>query len=191
MVQAWTIGGKYQKKTESLAPGPGQYSNKNTDTVKLKSPEWKIGTSQRDSFRPRAFSPGPGMYTAIDNGLSAPKYHFGTKSVTDFNKFKKNIPGPGQYNPETNAFSKIGFSFTSRHNPSNKDLMGKPGPGTYDARTTLSQTLGKIGSSQKGEPLVSKMVLNNPGPGQYNNEAINPNSYKQCKYFLIFLLLIF
>ena len=45
--------------------------------------------------------------------------------------------------------------------------MNKPGPGTYDARSTLAKTLGKIGTSQKGVPLVSKLILSNPGPGQY------------------------
>jgi len=87
MVQAWTIGGRYKSKVKSLSPGPGQYSSRNHSVNKLKNPEWSMGTSKRSSMR-KNFSPGPGMYKTVKGDNDAPKYHFGTKSVTDLDKFK-------------------------------------------------------------------------------------------------------
>jgi hypothetical protein len=167
MVQAWTIGGKYKKKNESLGPGPGQYSSRNHGVNKNQAPNWTIGTSQRNSFKSRALSPGPGMYNTVTDGNKAPKYHFGTKSVTDLDKFKKSVPGPGQYDPSSNTFGNVAFSFNGRNDLKNKENMGKPGPGTYGLKSTLGKTMGKIGTSQKGNSLVSKLILDNPGPGQY------------------------
>ena len=167
MVQAWSIAGKHKKKAESLGPGPGQYKSRNADVVKHKSPQWSMGTSQRNAFQTRALSPGPGMYKTVADSNASPKYFFGTKSATDFNKFKKDVPGPGQYNPASNAFGNIGFSFTGRHEFKNKESINKPGPGTYGSKSTLSKTMGKIGTSAKGAPLVPKNIITNPGPGQY------------------------
>lgn len=169
MVQAWTISGRHKQRDMTMSPGPGHYKSRNDNGYKQNAPHWTIGTSQRDSFKSRAFSPGPGMYKTVSDDNAGPKYHFGAKSVTDLDKFKKMVPGPGQYNPASNAFSKTAFSFAGRHNLENKDLKMKPGPGAYGSKSTLSQTLGKIGSEKKGAPLVSKLILENPGPGQYAN----------------------
>ena len=129
----------------------------------------------------RALSPGPGMYTnKIEN--SAPKYHFGAKSITDLDKFKKSVPGPGQYNPASNGFNKTAFSFAGRHNLPNKDLLNRPGPGAYSNRSTLSKALGKFGTSKKGTPLASKLVIDNPGPGQYPATAVDANKVSAPKY---------
>ena len=159
MVQAWTIGAKFPTKDITKSPGPGQYTSRNENSKIQKSPEWTIGTSKRDLFNNRALSPGPGSYKTIAERNDAPKYHFGTKSVTDLEKFKKMVPGPGQYNPASHAFNKTSFSFGGRHNIPDKNAMSKPGPGTYASKSTLSQTLGKIGTSAKGVPLVSKLIL--------------------------------
>lgn len=175
MVQAWTITGRPKDKSTSFSPGPGQYTSRNETVDKLKAPQWTIGTSQREAFKTRALSPGPGMYQTVKDNNDAPKYHFGTKSVSDLDKFKKSVPGPGQYNPVSNAFNQTAFSFGGRHELKNKDLLGKPGPGAYSTKSTLSHTMGKIGTAKKGMPLVSKLILSNPGPGQYadsNNETL-------------------
>ena len=167
MVSAWTIGMKYKKKSDSDGPGPGQYTSRNKYNVKNQPPQWTIGTSQRDSFRNKVLSPGPGMYKTSRDNTDGPKYHFGTKSVSDLNKYKKSIPGPGQYNPESNAFSNVAFTFNGRNDITNKSNLDKPGPGAYSSKSSMNKTLGKFGTSNKGAPLVSKLVLENPGPGQY------------------------
>lgn len=182
MVQAWSFAGKYKKETSSLAPGPGQYSSRNHDSVKMKSPTWSIGTAQRGSFKSRALSPGPGMYKTNVDGNNAPKYHFGTKSVTDLDKFKKSVPGPGQYNPASNGFNNNAFSFSGRHDTNNKENMNKPGPGAYATSSTLNKTSGKIGTEKKGNQLVSKLVLENPGPGQYAPGGSDLNRQAAPKY---------
>lgn len=79
----------------------------------------------------------------------------------------KSVPGPGQYNPQSNGFNKTAFSFGGRHNIEDKELRSKPGPGAYTSRSTLGKTMGTFGKSQKGMPLASKLVISNPGPGQY------------------------
>lgn len=178
MVQAWTIAGKYKQKDNSFSPGPGMYTSRNHSVTKLRSPQWMIGTSQRDSFKTRAFSPGPGVYKTSKDSNDAPKYHFGSKSVTDLDKFKKSVPGPGQYNPASNGFNKTAFSFGGRHNLQNKDLMNRPGPGAYGSPSTLSKTMGRFGTSKKGLPLASKLVISNPGPGQY--AAASSDTYKKA-----------
>lgn len=171
MVQAWTIGGRHKNKDKAFSPGPGAYTSRNSSVVKLKSPQWTIGTAERNSFKSRALSPGPGVYKTANDTNEGPKYHFGTKSVTDLDKFKKMVPGPGQYNPASDAFNKTAFSFGGRHDLHNKDLLNRPGPGAYGDKSTLSKTMGRFGTAQKGLPLASKMVINNPGPGQYGNPS--------------------
>lgn len=149
MVQAWTIAGKYKKRADSLGPGPGQYTSRNTDAFKMKSPQWTIGTAQKGAFNTRTLSPGPGVYNTIKDANDAPKYHFGSKSVTDFDKFKKSVPGPGQYDPKNSGFNKTAFSFAGRHDLQNKDHLSKPGPGAYSSGSTLSKSMGKFGTSPK------------------------------------------
>lgn len=183
MVQAWSIGGKYKSKPKSLSPGPGQYKSKNPAVTKLQSPRWTIGTSKRGNlYGNRALSPGPGNYQTTKDLNDAPKYHFGVKSVTDLNKFKKNVPGPGQYSPAMSGFDKTAFSFAGRHNTQNKSLMNNPGPGAYGSRSTLSKTMGKFGTSKKGIPLASKLVISNPGPGQYAATSSDVNKKTAPKF---------
>lgn len=171
MVQAWTIGAKLPNKEIAKSPGPGQYTSRNESSKIVKSPEWTIGTSKRELYNNKALSPGPGTYKTIADKNDAPKYLFGAKSVSDLEKFKKMVPGPGQYSPVSNAFNKTSFSFGGRHNLPDKNVLNKPGPGTYLSKSTLEQTLGKFGISEKGVPLVSKLIIANPGPGQYNKPS--------------------
>lgn len=182
MVQAWSIGAKLPKKEVSSSPGPGQYSSRNEDSKKSKPPEWTIGTSKRNVFNTRALSPGPGTYKTIEENNAAPKYHFGTKSTSNLDKFKKMVPGPGQYDPASNAFNKTAFSFGGRHVLPDKNALSKPGPGTYSLNGTLSRTLGKFGTSNKGVPLVSKLILANPGPGQYTDSKEDTLKKSAPKY---------
>ncbi|CAI2370217.1 unnamed protein product [Moneuplotes crassus] len=183
MVQAWSIGKKFQTKPKSVSPGPGQYTSRNTTVTKMKSPQWTIGTSKRSNLNNhKTFSPGPGNYKTIKDINDAPKYHFGGKSVTDLDKFKKSVPGPGQYNPASNSFSKTAFSFSGRHNIQSKGVINNPGPGTYQNKSTLTKTLGKFGTSQKGVPLASKLVMSNPGPGQYAASSPDVNKKSAPRY---------
>lgn len=182
MVQAWSIGAKLPKKDDANSPGPGQYSSRNEDSKKNKPPEWTIGTSKRNVFNTRALSPGPGTYKTIEDKNDAPKYHFGTKSTSNLDKFKKMVPGPGQYEPMSNAFNKTAFSFGGRHVLPDKNALSKPGPGTYSLNGTLSKTLGKFGTSNKGVPLVSKLILANPGPGQYTDSKEDTLKKSAPKY---------
>jgi hypothetical protein len=170
MVQAWSIAGRHVQRPKALSPGPGQYTSLDTNNHKVKSPQWKIGTAERTDKK-RALSPGPDMYKTMPDMNEAPKYHFGTKSVTDLDKFKKTIPGPGQYNPVSNGFNKTSYSFGGRHNLQNKDLLNRPGPGTYGSKSTLNMTMGKFGTTKKGQLLASKLIISNPGPGQYRNTS--------------------
>ena len=182
MVQAWSIGAKLPQKEQVSNPGPGQYSSRNDDSKKSKPPEWTIGTSKRNVFNTRALSPGPGAYKTIDDKNSAPKYHFGTKSTTSLDKFKKMVPGPGQYEPQSNAFNKTAFSFGGRHILQDKNAMSKPGPGAYSLNSTLTKSLGKFGTSNKWVPLVSKLILSNPGPGQYTDSKEDTLKKSAPKY---------
>ena len=163
MVQAWSFAGKYKKRSSSLGPGPGQYTSRNENSNKMKSPQWTIGTSQRAGLHGKGIGPGPGMYKTSNDVNSGPKYHFGSKSITDLDKFKKMCPGPGQYNPTSNA-----YTFTGRNDTKKND--DKPGPGAYGSKSMLSHELGRFGTQPKNTSLVSKLVLANPGPGQYGYE---------------------
>lgn len=83
-------------KSDTTTPGPGQYGN-----VRINNgPAIKIGSSVRGVMRPDLLStPGPGSYDL--NGMK------GSGGITiSGHKYagnKDDIPGPGTYNPNSNA----------------------------------------------------------------------------------------
>ena len=55
--------------------------------------------------------PGPGSYTIPEKIVEGPKYVMGMKTIASESLFSgKDVPGPGLYTPNSNAFSTIAFS---------------------------------------------------------------------------------
>lgn len=80
------------------------------------------------------------------------------------------LPGPGNYDGDYNVFGKNGVAVSIRGKQKEMRDSGIPGPGAYDKNYELTkskQSAAKIGSSKRTD-IVSKSLLEMPGPGNYD-----------------------
>lgn len=193
---AWSFAKKYASKIESNAPGPGAYSPKGANLEK--SPNYKIGTSSRDARRssnspgPGAYNPsksehspapkmgfsqreplsdslanpGPGTYQVPPKFQEGPKYSISGKHST---RLIGEVPGPGHYSQDLNAFTmkerppsaRIG---TSQREDFTQNGRNAPGPGAYEV--LRPQSAGpKWGFGNDARDKLFKSEA--PGPGTY------------------------
>lgn len=107
---AWSIAKRSKngqiKGNRANSPGPGNYNT--TIDIANKKHGWKMGTSNRnkDDFN---YVPGPGKYDFLSKN-SGPKISIGTKP-TSYSK-DQNVPGPGNYNLNDNAVTKVNTGYT-------------------------------------------------------------------------------
>ena len=163
------------KQSHSQSPGPGQYESKYKGK---KNPEWKIGTSQRETFKTNQ-NPGVGQYSLPNNFPSGPKYTISTKpNFLNINKF--NTPGPGQYKTLKKSSSAY-YTMASKLNNNMFQTEKTPGPGNYnvDRNKVLRKSPSfKFGSQKRLN--LNNTYLMTPGPGNYDLK--NTNFYKKPIY---------
>jgi len=167
-------------KTSALhGPDPTRY-NPNGTFTRHKSPEFKIGTSQRGgNYDPRKAKlvPAPGTYELKSKAFDFEKPHFYMGQRIEFDDTKKfihSLPGPGTH--ET-AFYKtkyeaprysMGKKLDSCLTPKTTRTL-VPGPGSYRneaQKLKLSAPSFGFGTSKRPEIGGNKKMLT-PGPGAY------------------------
>jgi hypothetical protein len=126
-------------------PGPGQYNPNNSASLNA-YPRTVFGTSTREKdheLEARAKVPGPGNYKLKDIiGSDGPSKSLGHAfSESEFAlRPKRGLPGPGQYNPNTELFRKslpsIKFGTESR-DFAKKYSKNTPAPGHYEPKEDL------------------------------------------------------
>ena len=157
--------------------GPGSYSHRD-NAIKNSSPNATIGNTKRELHK-KEFGPGVGAYNpeAVLRRMPSAVISMSAE-VTKFEKNPEN-PGPGAYNPKESVISGVsgtssplqrGFTIFKAASRNHKSIV--PGPGTYEAHTARSVTLGgaynaTMGTERRWYGKKSEIQLN-PGPGQYN-----------------------
>jgi hypothetical protein len=187
---AWSFGGakketQYPNQGRLNTVGPGSYNDDAFIKTKKSVPNFSFGKGERIKTA-RPLTPGPGDYEGATNGLfgkEAPKFSMGkSEKATIFSKtagsFKSAIPGPGQYQLDSNVLDK-----TKKKAPGYKMALSpkgvnyennKPGPGQYEVhRASLSSPKWKMTTSKRDttNSLVYKNLLSTPGPGNYKVES--------------------
>lgn len=113
--------------------------------------------------------PGVGAYD-LKASSSGPKYSISKgKSTTNFNK----NPGPGDYFPDKNKFTKKSPSYSMRKKFENKINQDLPGPGNYDPNINKYKSLHP---SFPHSARASKSKNLNPGPGDYDPKDVFKNA---------------
>lgn len=114
-------------------PGPGAYTPFDPN---ITAPRWVMGSESRLGMVRRSQTPGPGTYDTRGNMDGLQKSMSGRFE----SKRSHSNPGPGKYNPfhaqTEDAEPRWAFGTSSR-----PELLGtskSPGPGTYEALSTLS-----------------------------------------------------
>lgn len=125
----------------------------------------KLSIGAKAKYRNKSEGPGPGTYNPEPIG-KIPSYVFGISSKTDLFDTKIRSPGP-IYNVE-NSFEVPTFSFTwsRRHAQTVKNAY--PGPGSYEKKSTLKESLITFKSRQKDFRFKYSSTI--PGPGTYDHE---------------------
>lgn len=160
---------KRNKEIKGENPGPGQYNIENlSKTVTLKNPSWKIGTSKRQPLNLSDCSiPGVGNYDISQKLSNGPQYSIAKKTIIE-DTWKKSIPGPGQYNNDTQIILAKSPSYvmgkSAREDIITKMIKeGTPGPGMYDYKSTDNGPKYGFGTEKKDNNSQNTF----PGPGQY------------------------
>jgi hypothetical protein len=80
------------------APGPGQYTPKDSHVKGKINPSWSLSKDERDKkYGPK--HPGPGEYKIPTKIGEAPQYIMGLKLQQNVAKGQEHVPGPANYNP--------------------------------------------------------------------------------------------
>ncbi|OMJ81022.1 hypothetical protein SteCoe_18583 [Stentor coeruleus] len=160
---AWSFGGKSDEKQHFNTPGPGNY---NPSVSKFEnSPNYRIGTSSRESLKPSG-TPGPGTYESKSTIINKPAPKIGTSQRPPLNDAIE-TPGPGTYQIRPTTIEGPKYTMTSRRSTSK--INSSPGPGHYDqslneVNSREKAPSYKIGTSSRTERPNSAYI---PGPGQY------------------------
>ncbi|CDW79521.1 UNKNOWN [Stylonychia lemnae] len=161
---------KFQSKPEQKIddkPGPGQY-DPNPNNVKDSLRSVKLSKSQRPEMTSKEVKnlPGPGNYESYKQfGKDVPMVSIMGKREP---LKKDNIPGPGSYNNvneiqrDKSPSFRIGTS--KRHDIVDKNANLNPGPGNYDAHSTIGANGPKFTFQPKNEQLIKDQ---SPGPVAY------------------------
>lgn len=168
---AWSFGKSNRSHYDiHKNPGPGAYTSCDVSFYKSKQPQWKLGRAKRSDSHAN-LNPGPGMYDSQTMFIhkEAPKYTMRPKTGTSLDIRNKDLPGPGNYNPDPKKNKDYKYSMRIRPQ-SASDLMNNPGPGAYNLRKIDSDLLKnnaiKFGNEKKHKD-PDFTYLKNPGPGQY------------------------
>jgi hypothetical protein len=170
-------------QVRSKAPGPGQYNPDLRASVSSQQ-GFKIGKSERTSFKDVTKTPGPGAFGGLNWNMDSAKAGssfgpHGQSGVVKDDRSKAllganvNNPGPGNYNIDKNSRSAPAYSMSMK--PKNKDDNWQPGPGMYNpnmnaARVSAEGT--RIGTSTRPDLTgAAASKISEPGPGQYTVHA--------------------
>ena len=135
-------------------PGPGQYDLINQS----RGPNYSFGSEQRKWLKEDP-NPGPGTYSVPATVDRRSASISGRHPVVD----KKEVPGPGTYNPSGRDKSPA-FS-VGRGQRSELATSGVgPGPGQYATRESLSRQGVRFGTGERDGDNRKTTV---PGPGNY------------------------
>ena len=125
----------------------------------------KLSIGPKIKSRTQSEGPGPGAYNPEPVG-KVPCYVFGVSSKTDLFDTKTRSPGP-VYNVETSLNVPChSFTWSRRHAQTIKDPY--PGPGSYEKKSTLKESLITFKSRQKDFRFKYSSTI--PGPGAYDHE---------------------
>lgn len=165
-------------------PGVGSYDiRKSTDFTKMRTPAFRIGTSQRQSIEKINVKnlPGPANYQLDELTYRwiknhSPRPFIGSSKRDELNR-TINWPGPASYhtrnNFSTNKESYQKISIRGRPSPRTTN-NSSPGPiyNTIEAVRSIKtkNPSHKIGTSPKMARNL-RTNRNNPGPGAYNIQA--------------------
>ena len=166
---SFSFGQKYKENRKEIFPGPGNY---NIRTEKdLLVPSSIFGHEKRLDSDNLYNSPGPGRYNydISKTSIQHPQYSFGKeKRISDYINIS---PGPGSYKHREyvgNEGKKIsmGSKFVS------KSVDISPGPGQYQINNynSLFKNLPDIKIGKAKRFLDPNLIVQTPGPGQYNDE---------------------
>lgn len=164
---AWTFGGRSVDKNNFTTPGPGNYNPSSSNLEK--SPNFKIGTSSRNSLL-SSTTPGPGTYEAKSTIINKPAPKIGSSKRPPLTETLE-TPGPGAYQVEPKVVA--GPKFTMLGRKDQNANSSNPGPGHYDQSLNEYAVKDrapayKIGSGSRTERPNSD---NLPGPGAYDSNA--------------------
>ena len=86
-------------------------------------------------------------------------------------KEQKDGPGAGKYNPASNAWSPVKYSFAGGKRSTSLVRKNQgPGPGSYKQKSMLNTMYGAFSKNKKDQGLLDKEKLLTPGPGNYNSQ---------------------
>eukprot|EP00347_Sterkiella_histriomuscorum_P004831 403358922 len=150
-------------------PGPGQYETVSTALLK-NIPKFKIGLAKRSQqvSSEKIDFPNPHSYNVNDSLLKTHNstIKFGTsKRISHENSLLK-IPGPGQYEQPSVAFSTIKFAMGIK--PKESQSMITPGPGQYEQNfNPKSKQMPAFTMAKRYKQKQPK--THTPGPGDYDS----------------------
>eukprot|EP00350_Pseudokeronopsis_sp_OXSARD2_P004699 CAMPEP_0170553386 /NCGR_PEP_ID=MMETSP0211-20121228/11201_1 /TAXON_ID=311385 /ORGANISM="Pseudokeronopsis sp., Strain OXSARD2" /LENGTH=133 /DNA_ID=CAMNT_0010861673 /DNA_START=147 /DNA_END=549 /DNA_ORIENTATION=+ len=111
-------------------------------------------------------NPGPGEYKVPEKSVEGPQYHFGLKNSSSLINFSaKEIPGPGQYTPQQEIFTTVGYSMGMKGEGSFSSREG-PGPGSYAYNSMFQRIKGAATFGR-----FSRMEANLPNKSATNGET--------------------
>jgi len=160
------------------------FSNMTTDGVKKEptymihvsnyrtGPKYSLGARTPTASCRSSSTPAPGSYNmpAEDKAkfTSQPRFSFGGCARFGLGQSPtKKMPGPGAYNPKDPTLHmevKVGFGSSSRSKVGS--AQANPGPGAYEARSSLGQ--GQMFTAGGRRPTNITRSRSQPGPGAYN-----------------------
>lgn len=162
-----------------VSPSPDNYNPSNT-LSKMKAPEFKIGTSQREASydaRKAKTVPGAGTYDIKSAGFNheKPRFHMGSKlTFDDTQKYIHSLPGPGAHDGVAQTIKQKSpiYSMGARLMSQKDTTHMVPGPGSYvNNAHKMKQSAPSFGFGSSQRPQIGKQNLNTPGPGSYKLAA--------------------
>jgi hypothetical protein len=156
-------------------PGPGTYAPKGQSKQEI--PKWSMGKSIKSENFKSTMHPGPGTYN-LNEKFKGPKFRFGGKHSASAPSL---VPGPGQYTPDYKLRQlSTSFNISLKGRPHSASIRhAPPGPGTYEVKVVKSKCGGMFGKDTR-HPL--SLLLNVPGPGAYDKQALCMSARTSPKY---------
>lgn len=151
---------------EQKAVGPQTYAPKHpTHTSKAVV----VGTGTRDAFKQHFVTPGPDMYSNINNpAYEKPRFHMGIRTNPKGSR-AADQPGPGEYEtdviPLHHACPAHIIGTSVRSDLGVGRAYQQPGPGQYDAAGSMDGPKVGFGTEKKNTKIKKTYA---PGPGSYN-----------------------
>mmetsp|Transcript_314 Transcript_314/g.298 ORF Transcript_314/g.298 Transcript_314/m.298 type:complete len:450 (+) Transcript_314:7-1356(+) len=150
-------------------PGPGNYEFDRSKVTNA-APKFSFGKDER-ATQGRPKTPGPGTYEAKPiTGKDGPQISM--SFYRPLSSVPQQSPGPGEYQPNLrNKLKSPEYRIgTAKRDVEEKEKKQKPGPGQYYpdkvgyVKSKAPQWV--FGSEERGD-MMSKSVMSNPGPGNY------------------------